>query len=497
MGYFNIWKKYKVMIISMAAFVAWLWFFPLFGIMQTSFQNFEDKTTVFNLMFFGFKILGFLVFLFLINRRQAFFYSVSFAAPITAVATLLMTFAIWYIHDNVFLSWNYLSIVVFVLLPAFAGLASAIYFAFWGTTIFYVAAGERGRYMAAMVAVATIIYALLVIVFNYASLTALFLSGILLILPSIFIKTVSSFIDNCGEEGLQSDGAAYACGTEVISLTPWKTFWLPFAFIILCFYIVSWAAHDIIFSAIKTESILSPIVGQLIYALTFIVAAVFLDREKKIDIIAVLGLIALGCSFLLLPIVLKIELLWPLYFFLESSYGLIDLFVWVSLAYYCQLLKGNPMQYYGRGLMLNILFIMAGIILIPIINVDFIGENYYILSVIAGIILFMGVLPALSLRNLRLVTYERIVLSDIINDEIEKIEFNKDITMDSFTKKEKEVAYLMLAGQTNTEIIEKLGFSKNTLKTHVRNIYRKASVKNRSELLFVLADHLKRKESRN
>lgn len=53
----------------------------------------------------------------------------------------------------------------------------------------------------------------------------------------------------------------------------------------------------------------------------------------------------------------------------------------------------------------------------------------------------------------------------------------------NFTRREKEIAKLMLAGYRNEEIAEELFLSIYTVKTHVQNIYKKVNVSGRSEFL--------------
>lgn len=486
MGYTLIWKNYQINIISMAAFVAWLWFFPLFGILQTALPDSNGKLTVFNLTFLFATILGYLVFL-SVRNRPLLKPLIAFSAPITAAFTILTAFAAWSFPPHHFWGWGTLSAVLFILFPAAMGMAGAIYFAFWGTSIFHVPPDQRGRYMAAMVAAATVFYAALVGMFTAAPLPALFLSGLALLAPSLFLKKLSAFIDSRKNDSPPQNRAHPTNQKNHEKAKPWKAFWLPFSLTILCFYILAWATHDIIFSAIKAEGTLFPIIGQSFYALIFLFAGFFLDREKEIEKVAVLGLILLGCTFLLLPVALSFDIISPLYFLLEASYGFIDLFMWVSLAYFCHLLRGDPKQYYSLGLMLNILFIMAGIFLMPLIDINIEGGSYYLLSLAAGILLFFGLLPTLSLRKIRLDRQEQVDLPDIIDQEIGKLNIGKEFQMEVFTQKEKEILYLMLAGSKNNEIIEKLQISKNTLKTHVRHIYGKAGVQNRSELLFKFA----------
>ena len=56
----------------------------------------------------------------------------------------------------------------------------------------------------------------------------------------------------------------------------------------------------------------------------------------------------------------------------------------------------------------------------------------------------------------------------------------------SLSKREKEVAQLLIKGKTYNDIAEELFISVPTVKTHVTNIYGKCQVKNRAELISVL-----------
>ncbi|MDW8253988.1 MAG: helix-turn-helix transcriptional regulator, partial [Chloroflexota bacterium] len=55
--------------------------------------------------------------------------------------------------------------------------------------------------------------------------------------------------------------------------------------------------------------------------------------------------------------------------------------------------------------------------------------------------------------------------------------------------RELDVALLLLNGQKWDEIADTLGISRNTLKSHVRSIYRKTGARNRQELLLQTFAH--------
>ena len=56
---------------------------------------------------------------------------------------------------------------------------------------------------------------------------------------------------------------------------------------------------------------------------------------------------------------------------------------------------------------------------------------------------------------------------------------------DSFdlSPREKETALLLILGRTNAEIGKELYISENTVRSHIKSIYRKADVANRVQLI--------------
>jgi DNA-binding NarL/FixJ family response regulator len=58
--------------------------------------------------------------------------------------------------------------------------------------------------------------------------------------------------------------------------------------------------------------------------------------------------------------------------------------------------------------------------------------------------------------------------------------------LEMLTKREGEIAELLLKGMTYKMIAKELFLSENTIKTHIKNIYAKLKVQNKSELLIYL-----------
>ena len=59
--------------------------------------------------------------------------------------------------------------------------------------------------------------------------------------------------------------------------------------------------------------------------------------------------------------------------------------------------------------------------------------------------------------------------------------------MNDFTKQEKQVVLHLVSGHSNKNISLELQITENTVKFHLRNIYRKLKVHSRSQLIFVLS----------
>ena len=93
---------------------------------------------------------------------------------------------------------------------------------------------------------------------------------------------------------------------------------------------------------------------------------------------------------------------------------------------------------------------------------------YFIQSLISLYIIRFLIEPYLKKNNINNTTSKKI--SDFLNSL-------------SLSKRESEVAHLILNGKTNNEIEEKLFISLRTVKFHTGNIYKKTSVKSRNQFI--------------
>ena len=55
-----------------------------------------------------------------------------------------------------------------------------------------------------------------------------------------------------------------------------------------------------------------------------------------------------------------------------------------------------------------------------------------------------------------------------------------------YTEKEREVMQLISAGMGNAQIAQNMGVSVNTVKSHLKHVYKKSGVHNRTELAVLM-----------
>ena len=70
-----------------------------------------------------------------------------------------------------------------------------------------------------------------------------------------------------------------------------------------------------------------------------------------------------------------------------------------------------------------------------------------------------------------------------IEHEAVKLEATAVFTSAKLTKKEKDIAHLILEGKSDKEIAAELGISPGTVAVHNKKIYRKLGIHSRSELI--------------
>lgn len=168
--------------------------------------------------------------------------------------------------------------------------------------------------------------------------------------------------------------------------------------------------------------------------------------------------------------------------------GVYDLFWWSILGEMLELHK-NPSKVLGIGLSANVLgVLMGGLIGNEIASVN--GQSTNPTPLALGVVCVTFVmLPPLHkhltvlLKNHAYLT----VISEMSSQE--QICLIRDFTIaERLTERESEIASLLITGKTYRMIAGELHVSENTVKTHVKNIYSKAGVQSRTELMNILLD---------
>lgn len=454
---------------GMSCLLAWMWAFPLSGNLGAIVPNNEIFLSMWRILFFMGLALSFLT-IGLKGKLRAldrFAYMMPWAnLALTAAAVLPFLLQPRIIGNEYGFELVPINILYFSI-AFLSGIVTSIYFIRWGTSLYDIDRHIRGRYMALMMAVAALLLS--------STLYALHISTYIYIF-AIMALPVFSFILSKKPSVLQEEPRKQI-SPPASSADPVKAFWVPFSLILLSFNILSGITHNTIFPLINKENYLAPMVGAIFYGLASLLCGSIIDKNQKIEKTAVIGLVLLGLSFLFLPLAVRFHLIMLLQIFMEVSYAFIDVFIWCSIAQSSLYFGKSPVRYLGIGLFINVFFILSGIIFDSIIKNIALTYNFFYLAIFAGALLFIGVFPALAIQSIGKAIDEQAEERSCNNRNI-----NILLSGGVLTSKEKEVFGLMLRGLDNSSIQEKLGITKNTLKTHIGNIYGKTGVKNRREL---------------
>lgn len=166
--------------------------------------------------------------------------------------------------------------------------------------------------------------------------------------------------------------------------------------------------------------------------------------------------------------------------------GVYDLFWWSILGEMLELGK-NPARIMGAGLSANVLGVLLGGL---IGNGVASGQSHNPTLLALGVVcVTLVLLPPLH-TQLTTLLKNHIYLTAITEmpaREQTRLICELSIT-EKLTEREGEIASLLIKGKTYRMIAGELHVSENTVKTHVKNIYSKAGVQSRTELMNLLLD---------
>ncbi len=162
---------------------------------------------------------------------------------------------------------------------------------------------------------------------------------------------------------------------------------------------------------------------------------------------------------------------------LVSGYAFLNIFTWAITADLST--KRRAPLFYTAILGTNVLAILIGIWVED--KIGYHSNDAAILTVcLGGVLSFWAFAFILSFSN-RILQYNPGPLipqaSSFLNNWSQKVDF---------TPRENEIVELLIVGCSTAEILEKQSITASTLKTHLRNIYRKVGVSNRLEFTLAL-----------
>ncbi|MBF4694938.1 helix-turn-helix transcriptional regulator [Fusibacter sp. Q10-2] len=200
-------------------------------------------------------------------------------------------------------------------------------------------------------------------------------------------------------------------------------------------------------------------------------------KKQSLDkpIFALISLAIIGIGFLLLIIYNHAPTL--SYLVVASGYLLLDMILWTLVAK-VSFLFNEPFKVFFPVMGSNLIAVFLGNVLAMIFNDGW--QKIYIAVSLCTIFTLL----ALPLYN---ALYGKL---NALVEEARKRHWISESCLDIFTVKEREIVLLMLEGLKNKEVAERMFISENTLKTHAKNIYAKAEVSNKKELIEKYVSHM-------
>jgi DNA-binding CsgD family transcriptional regulator len=218
--------------------------------------------------------------------------------------------------------------------------------------------------------------------------------------------------------------------------------------------------------------------GLVPYILLLFVAGSIADisgRRRN----AIVGAIIVGTGFILAGLLkgpLQYVVLQTL---MVGGYAFVDVFIWVITADISS--RRNAPLFYGAMLGTNMLAILVGLLIGGEIS-ELASSSEALIISLAGLFAFVSIGFIVKLG-------ETLLPGTTKAPAPPHIPLSNLVQKAGFTARELDVARLLLDGASTKEIREKFYITPNTLKSHLRNIYRKTGVHNRLEFtLTVMKD---------
>jgi len=208
-----------------------------------------------------------------------------------------------------------------------------------------------------------------------------------------------------------------------------------------------------------------------------------LPRSMNRAYILYVGIAMIGFSFIAF---LVLDRSWGAYLAVDTlmlgACGIYDLFWWSILGEMLDYGR-NPARILGIGLSANILgVLLGGLIGNGAMMIGGNGQSATLLA-LAVVCVTLIMLPPLNKKLTALFKYHA-YLTTLSREPAGPA--CDAVVMEKLTEREREIASLLMTGKTYRRIADQLYVSENTVRTHVKKIYFKYGVKNRTELMNAL-----------
>ena len=220
--------------------------------------------------------------------------------------------------------------------------------------------------------------------------------------------------------------------------------------------------------------------GLIPYIIFLFIAGLLADRVGR-RINAVIGAVAAGIGFMLVGLLTVSAQIILIHILLVGGYAFLDVFTWVIPA---DASSGRKVPlFYSAVLGTNILAVLCGVLLGEKMGEMAAGSEILTVS-LAGLFSLISLAFMIRLRETLQPrpTAEINLPPDYIDTITQKFEL---------TPRELDILKLLMNGAGTKEILEELIIAPDTLKSHLRNIFRKAGVRNRFELTLAVMNTFK------
>jgi len=273
-----------------------------------------------------------------------------------------------------------------------------------------------------------------------------------------------------------------AAGSEAIRASKFG------ALAFLCLFIVVITINSgLMYQVVNPAFVHLKLLTSLYWAVPYIAALLImrnLPRRISRSYILYVAIAMIGISFILFILLGRS---WPDYLLVNTlmlgACGVYDLFWWSILGDILELDK-NPAKILGIGLASNVLGVLLGGFIGNAIGTVGGSEQHPIFMALGVVCITLILLPPLHNRLTKLLkSHVFLTAFAEMPEKEQRRKMSSFNPMEPLTARESEVMELLIHGRTYKEIAAELFISENTIGSHARNIYAKAEVTNRVELM--------------